>query len=515
MKKLIKARKAKRSDRGIYLQDKELLDTAFKAGSHFKYIIDTKDKKVIILPSTDQKDNTVSGRKMNENIKPVIDIRKKEALSLFKDAPYLQVEIYGDQIIIEAFDTQDSNATDKQKENKSRYRNKVKDIRQILKVKKLATLKCSQKELQKAVGHVDVTQQLDIFDFLPSENSSTSNIAYIKKALKNLHIPLQVVSLFSGAGLFDHGFIDSGFEVIFALEKDEEIAKTYRYNIGDITTADIREFDKTKLPFAPVVIGGSPCKGFSLSNGYSRFLDNPNNLLVSEYIKCVQQINPYVFVLENVPQILTAGNGQFLKEIQNELSGYQIIKGVISSATYGDPQDRKRAFIIGSRLGEEIALPKPKLLPVHFKTVSEAFKGLLPSTPNQQDISKPKPITLERMSHVRPGGNVFDIPEEIRPKGKHSDMYKRLSWDQPAVTIVNPRKAQLLHPSENRIISIREACRLFSLPDTYIFKGGLSAMQESIANGIPVKMVKAIANQVKNAIERFNIRNHQNKTVLL
>ncbi|MCF2650769.1 hypothetical protein [Niallia circulans] len=86
---------------------------------------------------------------------------------------------------------------------------------------------------------------------------------------------------------------------------------------------------------------------------------------------------------------------------------------------------------------------------------------------NQLDVSKPKPLTLERIKHVKPGGNIFDIPEEIRPKGKHSDMYKRLEWDKPAITIVNPRKAMLLHPEEDRIISIREACRLFSLPDSF------------------------------------------------
>jgi len=88
---------------------------------------------------------------------------------------------------------------------------------------------------------------------------------------------------------------------------------------------------------------------------------------------------------------------------------------------------------------------------------------------------------MERIKHVQQGGNVKDIPEEIRPKGQHSDMYKRLEWDKPSITIVNPRKAMLLHPTENRILSIRECCRLFSLPDNFIFKGSLSAMQESIA----------------------------------
>lgn len=508
MKNLIKVRKAKNSKRGIYLQDKELLHTDFQAGTNFKYIIDSSNKKIIIVPSDDSKDNTVSKRNIKSGIKPVIDIRKQEALSIFKNAPYLQVEIYGDQIIVEAFSEENAEEGTKGITGKAKVfsSKKVHDISQILKVKKLASIQFSKKDLQKAVGQVNSYQQLDIFDFI-STDEPINNVSYIQSALKQLNIPLQVVSLFSGAGLLDLGFKEMGFDIIFALEKDEEIAKTYRHNIGEIVTEDIKTFDKTRLPFAPVVIGGSPCKGFSNSNRYSHFLDNPNNLLVKEYIKCVQQINPYVFVLENVQQLLTAGEGQFFNEIVNELPGYQITKGVISSAEFGDPQDRKRAFVIGSRLNKEILLPKGFLRPTQYKTVREAFKGLHSMISNQLDISKPKPITLERIKHVRPGGNVFDIPEEIRPKGQHSDMYKRLEWDKPAITIVNPRKAMLLHPEEDRIISIREACRLFSLPDTFIFKGGLSAMQESIANGVPFKMAKAVAKTVKKAIEKFNIRN--------
>ncbi|MFS0783310.1 DNA cytosine methyltransferase, partial [Bacillus sp. 1P06AnD] len=259
-----------------------------------------------------------------------------------------------------------------------------------------------------------------------------------------------------------------------------------------------------KIPFAPVLIGGSPCKGFSNANRKNRFLDNPNNLLVRKYIEAVKHVQPFVFVLENVPQILTAGEGQFFNEIKNELSDYRICKHIVSSADYGDPQDRKRAIIIGSRLGPSIKLPEPSYANTKYKTVREAWKGLKSILANQKDISKPKAITLERIKSVPMGGNIMNIPENIRPKGVHSDMYKRLDWDKPSVTIVNPRKAMLLHPEEDRIISIREACRLFSLPDTFIFKGPLNKMQESIANSVPVKLGQMIANTVKKAIVHYN-----------
>lgn len=505
MLNLIKKRKAKNSDRGIYIQDRELLETQFQAGTHFKYVIDAVNQKVIILPSEEQESNTVSRRKLKAGFKPVIDIRKKEALSLFEESQFLQIEIYGDQIIVEGFSSENADNLQTQSAQKKIKKQTVTDIRQLLKVKKDYSFRLSKTDMKKAVG--ESYQQLSFTDFIQFEDTASDNVTYIQNALDNLKIPLQVVSLFSGAGLFDKAFMDNGFEVVFSLEKDAEIAKTYEFNLGKITTADITQFDKRQLPFAPVVIGGSPCKGFSNSNRYSNYLDNPNNLLVREYIKCVQHINPYIFILENVPQILTAGDGQFFQEIQKELKEYQITKGVISSADYGDPQDRKRAFIIGSRLDHHIELPEPSLRPSEYKTVREAFKGLQPFQENQNDISKPKAITLERIKHVPAGGNVFNIPEDIRPKGQHSDMYKRLEWDKPAVTIVNPRKAMLLHPEEDRIISVREACRLFSLPDNFVFKGGLSKMQESIANGIPLQMGKAIAKKIKDVILQFNIRN--------
>lgn len=506
--KLIKSRIAKKSNRGLYLQDKELGNTAFKPGTNFKYVIDIENRKIIILPS-DSKGNTVSKRKIKDGIKPVIDIRKKNILSLFKNSHYLQVSIYWEQIVVEVFEKHNDIAEHGQKlqgtiKNKIGQLLKIKDFK---KIKPKATFQFSKTELDKVVGQTTSFQQLDIFDFLPNQATKTAQVYDLHKAFSDINIPLQVVSLFSGAGLLDLAFKESGFDVIFALEKDSEIAKTYRHNIGDIEVADIKTFDKSKLPYAPIVIGGSPCKGFSNSNRYTHFLDNPNNLLVKEYIQSVKQINPYVFVLENVPQILTAGNGRFFQEIKHELSNYQITKGVISSAEYGDPQDRKRAFIIGSRLETSISLPKALLPKNFFQTVRNAFKGLHNAIPNQTDISNPKPITLERIQHVKPGGNVFDIPESIRPKGQHSDMYKRIEWDKPAVTIVNPRKAMLLHPEKDRILSIRECCRLFSLPDHFEFKGTLSAMQEAIANGVPIKMGKAIATQIKNAITQFNLRN--------
>lgn len=292
MKNLIKARKAKSSKRGIYLQDKELLQTNFQSGTHFKYIVDAKNKKLIILPSNSNKDNKVSKRAMSWGNKPVIDVRKKDALEVFRDCDYLQVEIYNDQIIVEVFNEVNENEYSQKNKTVKQRTAKVTDIRQLLKVKKQGAFRLSKKELEKAAG-LESYHQLDISEFLAFDEEPVNNVSYLENALKNAKIPLQVVSLFSGAGLFDLAFKEAGFDIIFSIEKDKEIAKTYRHNLGEIVQEDITKIDKSKIPFAPIVIGGSPCKGFSNANRKSNLLDNPNNLLVKEYIDCVKSIQPY------------------------------------------------------------------------------------------------------------------------------------------------------------------------------------------------------------------------------
>jgi len=209
-----------------------------------------------------------------------------------------------------------------------------------------------------------------------------------------------------------------------------------------------------------------------------------------------------VFVLENVPQLLTKGV-KFVKEIKERLSDFQITINKVNSVNFGSAQDRERAIIIGSRIGK-IELKKP-LITV-YKTVRQAFQGLTDKTPNQLDYSKAKNQTLFKMSFVKPGGNFKDIPEGYRGKGCHSNLFHRLEWDKPSITIANVRKSNILHPEENRILSVRECARLFDLPDTFNFLGSLSSKQQMIANSVPLKLSRAIAKAIRNAFENFNAK---------
>ncbi|QAT68077.1 DNA cytosine methyltransferase (plasmid) [Bacillus glycinifermentans] len=511
---LIKKRKAKKSNRGIYLQDSQLNETEFKAGTHFKYIIDTKQKQIVILPS-DKKGNTVSKRIYKDSVKPVIDIRKKEALRLFSDADYLEIEIHNDEIIVKGAIENQKDTFGAKLKNLIPFRKK-KVLNYKKKLKHKIELRLSKQELNKAVG--SEFQQLTIFDVLQdSTNIATdtiSNTSHFRKAINNLNVPFQIISLFSGAGVMDQGFIEAGFDIKFALEKDADAVKTYAYNIGqhiehgDIKTFDFKQFEAIG---APIMVGGPPCQGFSSANRHTNYLDNPNNELIKYYIKAIKA-NPHckVFVLENVEEILTAGNGKFKNEILRELSDFEITTGVINSADMGSAQVRRRAIFIGSKIGR-IELPTPLIQPGEYKTVREAFKGLNDGIPNQLDITKAKPETIEKMKHVPQGGNWTSIPDHLKTdkmkSGKtHSLIYRRLEYDKPSITITNVRKSNILHPTENRTLSIRECARLFGLKDTFVFKGKLSSMQQQIANAVPVELAKSVASVIRTAIQKFNQR---------
>lgn len=514
---MIKRRKAKNSTRGLYIQDKELKETDFHVGSKFNYTLDLVNRKVIIHPAQ-VSNNTVSKRTVNGELKPVIDLRDKKALAVFQDAEHLEVEIFQDQIHVTGYVTETE--TTVQKVTKSlrnvfNKKSKVIDLASKRAYKKSFEVTLSKEQLQQVSGDASF-EQLTIFDILDDTRGYTdSSKNFIKKAFEGLKIPLQLISLFSGAGIMDTGFIEEGFDVTFALEMDEEAVQTYRHNLGDhIRHADITKTDKEvfRKIGAPVVIGGPPCQGFSNSNRHTNFLDNPNNLLLKEFIASIKANEScQVFVIENVPQILTAGGGRFRDEIYRELSEFEISSGVLSSVQFGEAQDRKRAFFIGSKIGR-IDLPKPTHAPGDFTSVRQAFKGLNDNTPNQTDISRPRASTEERMRHVPQGENWRALPEHLKTAGMHtgkthSSIYRRLKWDAPAITITNPRKSNIIHPTENRILSVRECARLFGIADDFLFKGSLSSMQQQICNSVPVKLTRAIAREVKNAIQRFNIRN--------
>ncbi|MEA1930407.1 MAG: DNA cytosine methyltransferase [Euryarchaeota archaeon] len=344
--------------------------------------------------------------------------------------------------------------------------------------------------------------------------------------------PYTVVDLFSGAGgmslgfetperlngLADLGyegigFDEQAFETALAVELDDETAETFRRNFdAEVRETDIQEIDSFE-PWrdADIVVGGPPCQGFSNLNSIKTDeLDDERNQLWRQFMRAVKEIDPAVFLIENVPRFLKSGEGARAVQIAEDL-GYTTVVDTLWGHDYGVPQKRKRSFILGSKLGVPF-FPEPPEGPE--RTVEDAI-GDLPAEPNGDNWHVARKHVTElsrnRMEAVPPGGNRFDIPKELLPecwKNKPTggtDLYGRLWWDRPSVTIrtefYKPEKGRYLHPEANRSITIREGARLQTFPDDFEFSGARTRVAPQIGNAVPPKLAFHLGQAIRSHLE--------------
>lgn len=173
---------------------------------------------------------------------------------------------------------------------------------------------------------------------------------------------LKVVSLFSGAGGMDLGFINAGFDIVWANDFFKEAVETYRNNIGDhIVYGDITKINSSEIPDnIDLVIGGFPCQGFSVANT-KRSMKDERNFLYKEMLRVIKDKQPKFFVAENVKGLLSMENGKVFEMIKNDFAslGYVVDARILNAAEYGVPQARERVIIMGNRLGIENPFPTP------------------------------------------------------------------------------------------------------------------------------------------------------------
>ncbi|BFU77672.1 DNA cytosine methyltransferase [Arcobacter sp. 15-2] len=337
------------------------------------------------------------------------------------------------------------------------------------------------------------------------------------------------VDIFSGAGGLSVGAKMAGIESLLAVEYCKHAASTYQKNHQKtkVLNKDIKSvnpLDYTeKNPF--ILFGGPPCQGFSIANTKTRNLDNPNNWMFKEYIRFVEDLEPEWFLFENVVGFKSFNNGEFAKEVETNLKnlGYTTSSGVLCASDFGVPQKRKRFFIIGNRFKKKFDfnslkkesvvsvkdaisdLPSLKngeqLLSGDYKpNITNSYLEIMrkkSDKPLQNIVSKNKEYIIERYKYIRQGKNWQDIPKKLLSNysstvNMHSGIYKRLDENQPTVTIANYRKSMLIHPTEDRGLSLREAARLQSFPDDFIFEGPLSYQQQQVGNAVPPLLAKVI-----------------------
>jgi DNA (cytosine-5)-methyltransferase 1 len=289
-------------------------------------------------------------------------------------------------------------------------------------------------------------------------------------------------------------------------------------NITDrVLNCAIQEIEK--FPQADVVAGGPPCQGFS--NLGERVPNDPRNQLWRHYLRCVEQVRPKVFVLENVAPLLKSAEYQELFKIAQGL-GYKVEGRVLNAANYGVPQTRKRAIVMGSRIGEpsfpvqtHVDPLKRNLLTEHlpnWRTVRDAI-GHVPLTPtgiNWHIGRNPTPKSIKRYRCIKEGGNRWELPADLMPdcwkrktKGG-TDLFGRLWWDRPSVTIrtefYKPEKGRYLHPVAHRPITHYEAALLQSFPEDFVFCGTKISVGIQIGNAVPPAFGYAIAQHVADML---------------
>lgn len=342
------------------------------------------------------------------------------------------------------------------------------------------------------------------------------------------------IEVFSGPGGMSFGAKLAGIDVKMAVEKDYYAAQTYSKNHRGTTVViddiiNIKEFVFEKGNNQVVLFGGPPCQGYSNSNQKNKSKDNPKNWLFKEFIRCTNLIKPDWIVIENVKGLLNFDKGFFLNEIFKDLNelGYTVNYKVLNSADFGVPQKRERIFIVGSLHGIAFDFPSSNI--VSYVTVGDALSDL-PYLKNGQIsdsldylckpkndyaklmrgktekvknnfVSKNSDIVIDRYSHVPQGGNWKNIPDSLMANYKdhsrcHGGIYRRLSDTLPSVVIGNYRKNMLIHPNEDRGLSVREAARLQSFPDNFEFLGPINQQQQQVGDAVPPLLAKAVFDKI-------------------
>lgn len=343
---------------------------------------------------------------------------------------------------------------------------------------------------------------------------------------------LKVLDLFAGVGGLSLGFEKAGFEIVLANEIDKDIAKSYVKNhIGvrmineDITKLEIPVVFGELKGKIDLVIGGPPCQGFS-QKGARKLLDDDRNFLFKYFYKVVEYLQPKYFLMENVPNILTSGNGFFKQEIYDlfEKLGYKLDSDILNAYDFGVPQLRRRAFILG-KMEKSVALPLgfdehvsikdaiwdlaylnsgegDEIQDYKFEPVSNYQKMMRLSSNKlfNHVATKHSDLAIERMMMVPRGKGKEVLPKEHLTKSIYSGTWSRMIEDQASVTITTrfdtPSSGRFTHPFLHRAITVREAARIQSFPDSFVFYGTKTSQMKQVGNAVPPLLAEKIANTI-------------------
>ena len=327
-----------------------------------------------------------------------------------------------------------------------------------------------------------------------------------------------------------YGFEMAGFKPVLAIDNWQDALDTYKHNNpnGKTLCADLSNINIDKvakdygIKGVDLIIGGPPCQGFSVAG--KRIVDDIRNKLYKSFVSFVEYFSPKAFVMENVPNILSIGDGMVRESILADFSalGYNVQYKVLTASDYGVPQNRRRAIFVGIKSGD-FSFPAPS---VENKVTAGQALSDLPE--NSVDDGKAYPVSeqsdyqkwaraksggvynhettvhSEKTQHiislVPDGGNYKDLPEEFRNTRKVHIAWTRLNSQKPSITIDTGHRHHF-HYCYNRIPTVRECARIQSFPDDYIFLKTRTSQYKQVGNAVPPLMAAAIAEEVKKSLK--------------
>jgi DNA (cytosine-5)-methyltransferase 1 len=324
-------------------------------------------------------------------------------------------------------------------------------------------------------------------------------------------------------------------------------------DIGKLDGADIRKATGLRKGQLDLLIGGPPCQGYSIIG--PRDDDDPRNFLFKQFLCIAKDLQPKCVVIENVSGLATLGKGAMLGQIGEAFTeiGYDVDCAELVAAQYGVPQLRWRMFFIGWRrdLNRRGGFPTPshgrtsigdlvpnRTLKPHetagFLTVFDAIGDLppigsgerghaymtAPTTPFQRAMRAETDTTLhnhyapklskknlDRIEHLKPGDDWRSLPHHLLPAGMqralrkdHTRRFRRMQWDGVARSIItrfrDPKSGEYIHPDQTRTISIREAARIQSFPDWFVFEGSNTEQYDQVGNAVPPLLAKSLGREL-------------------
>lgn len=354
-----------------------------------------------------------------------------------------------------------------------------------------------------------------------------------------------VIDLFCGAGGLSEGFRKAGFDVLAGNDTDPSAARTFSANhreasflsgpIEAICAGDFLQAAGIDCGQLDVLIGGPPCQAFSVYN-HQRGMHDRRSSLFREYLRIVKGLMPKWVLMENVTGITSAGRGEAVSEILSSLAelGYRVETRVLRTEDYGIPQERRRIFFVGNRLGLTNIWPVPthghNLEPFvnvwdaigdlprlnngespscaqHHRTAPQSryqarLRGNMTRVVNHE-APRLAAVNLQRMKHIPEGGSWRDIPFDLLPAGMqrarrcdHTKRYGRLRKDGLSSTILTKcdlHWGAFIHPDQDRALTVREAARLQSFPDSFGFEGPRTEQYVQVGNAVPPLLAEQFA----------------------